>query len=67
MLKPTIKSIAWILFSLAILYLPLCFSALSFNPFEWGHLERFLLASFVWIGILVFLFSKFLPKPVYKP
>jgi len=43
--------LASILISIFTLYIPLCFSALSLNPFEWGHLERFIFAMFIYIGI----------------
>jgi len=60
-MKETSKAIAWALLSLAFLYLPFCFSALSFNPLSWNHTERFIFALFVWIGIIFNVIKKYIP------
>jgi len=40
------------------LYLPLCFSAMSFNFLNWEHWERFILAISIWGGTVSLLFAK---------
>jgi len=65
-MKQFITTAASIIFSFFLLYIPLCFSALSFNPLEWNHTERFLFAIFIWLIIAVYLLKKFIPKPILK-
>lgn len=38
-------------FVLIVFYVPLSFAALSFNPIEWTHWERFILGLVGWITI----------------
>ncbi len=66
-MKAFAQSTAWFLLTMAAFYLPLSFSALSLNPFAWNHTERFLLAMFIWVGVIGALLKKYIPKPVYKP
>lgn len=66
-MKQFAQTTATFILTLFVFYLPLSFSALSFNPFAWNHTERFFLAVLLWLGIAIALLKKYLPKPVYKP
>ena len=50
-MKKAIQSFLWFIANCFFLYIPLSFSALSLNPFLWGHGERFVFGMFVWIGL----------------
>jgi hypothetical protein len=39
-------------------YLPLSFAALSFNPSQWAHWERFVLGMCLLLGALALVFAK---------
>lgn len=65
-MKKAASTVASLLFTFAILYLPLSFSAWSFNPENWNHLERFIFSFSFLMGVLFPILKKFLPPAVLK-
>jgi hypothetical protein len=61
-MKSFALSVGWFTVSFMALYLPLCFSALSFNPVHWSHTERFFFAVVLWLGVGSHYIKKFIPQ-----